>query len=71
MALADEEAWFRDNRSVIASRYAGKYVLVKDRAVQGAYPSFDQAYKAGAARFGANSGFLIKQALPQEPQAII
>lgn len=71
MTLADEQAWFDKNRAFIATQYAGQYVLVKDQAVQGAFPTFDAAYKAGSQRFGAQGQFLVKQALPTEPKVII
>jgi hypothetical protein len=71
MALADEQAWFEKNRAFISSQYKGQYVLVRDQAVQGAFPTFDAAYKAGSQRFGATGQFLVKQALPQEPKVII
>lgn len=71
MAIADEQAWFNQNRAFIVSQYKNQYVVIKNQAVQGAFPTFDAAYKAGAARFGANGQFLVKQAISIEPQAII
>lgn len=71
MALADEQSWFEKNRAFIAAQYAGQFVLVKSQAVQGAFPSFDAAYMAGAQRFGAAGQFLVKQALPTEPKVVI
>ena len=71
MALADEQAWFEKNRAFIYTNYKDQYVLIKDKAIQGAFPSFELAYKAGAQRFGAQGQFLVKQALPQEPKTII
>lgn len=71
MALADEQAWFEKNRAFISGQYNGQYVLVKNAAVQGAFPTYDAAYKAGSQRFGAAGQFLVKQALAQEPKVII
>jgi hypothetical protein len=71
MALADEQAWFDQNRAFITAQYGGKYVLVKNQAVQGSFPTFSAAYQAGVQRFGVDGQFLVKQALPAEPQHII
>jgi hypothetical protein len=71
MALADEQRWFDSNRAFIAERYAGQYVLVKNQAVIGAYGSYEGAFSAGVAMFGATGGFLVKQALPDEHKEII
>lgn len=65
-ALSDEEAWFETARAQIASQYAGQFVVVKDRAVRGAYPDYASAFTAASSMF-PQGGFLIKQALPQEP----
>ena len=67
MALQDEQAWFDQNRAYIAQQYQGQYVLVKDKKVQGAYPSYKDAFDAGVKKFGPQGGFLVKQALSQEP----
>jgi hypothetical protein len=71
MALADEQAWFNQNRAFITQNYPGKFVLVKNQSVQGAYPTFSSAYQAGVSRFGAQGQFLVKQALPSEPKHTI
>lgn len=66
MALADELSWFDANRAFIAQQYQGQYVIIKDQAVRGSYPSYTAAYQAGAGMFGTTP-FLIKQALAVEP----
>lgn len=67
MALADEKAWFETARAFIASQYGGQWVVVKDKAVRGAYPDFASAFNAAVAMFGPNNDALVKQALAQEP----
>lgn len=61
MALADEERWFNENRAFIAQNYAGKFVIIKDQTVRGAYDRYDLAYNAGAQMFPGQP-FLIKEA---------
>lgn len=70
MAFSDDQAWFEANRGFISQQYSGKYVIVRDKAVVGAYPDYGSAVKAAAAMFGAQQ-VLIKQALPQEPVNMI
>jgi hypothetical protein len=66
MPVEDEKAWFDKNRAFIAQHYNGQYVLVKDKAIRGAYPDWASAYKAGVQQFGPNGQFFVEQALPQE-----
>lgn len=65
MAVDDESAWFDANRAFIAQQYNGQWLVVKDKAIKGAYNSYADAYKAGAAMFGKD--FLVEQALAEKP----
>lgn len=65
MALYDDLAWFETARQWIASTYPGKFVLIKDKAVIGAYPTEEIATQAGFAQFGPD-GFAVKEAIPFE-----
>ena len=67
MSVSDEASWFNSNRAFIATQYSGKWVLVKDKKIQGSYPDYASAFQAGVQMFGANSGFLVEQALAQAP----
>lgn len=62
--MSDDVAWFEANRVLIAQQFAGQWVVVKDKAVVGAYPDFQSAYAAGIAMFGAE-GFLVKEAIAE------
>ena len=66
MALEQETKWFEEQRSDLVNRYFGKFLVIKDQKVQGSYDSAQSAYEA-AIRTNAPDGFLIKQALPQDP----
>lgn len=70
MALNDEITWFEQNRQFIVQQYGGQWVLVKDQTVQGAYPTYEAAFQAGAAMFPPGQ-FLVKQALGEEPVMMI
>ena len=63
--MQDDIAWFEANRINIAGQYQGRWVVVKDMAVRGAYPDFQSAYNAGVAMFGT-APFVVKQAVEQE-----
>lgn len=67
MSIAEEEAFYGANRAAIVQRYLGRWLVVRDQKVQGDYASYEDALAAAVARFGASGGFLIKQALEQEP----
>lgn len=65
MALYDDLAWYESNRQWISSTYGGKYVVIKDKAVVGAYPDYASAVNAAAAMFGSENA-VIKLASPTE-----
>jgi hypothetical protein len=66
MSISDEQSWFDSNRAFIAQNYNGQWVVVKNKAITGAYPTYAAAFQAGTQMFGANSGFLVEQALAQK-----
>lgn len=61
----EDIAWFEANRIQIARQYPGQYVIIKDLAVQGAYPDFQSAYNAGVAKFGTQP-FQVKEASAEQ-----
>lgn len=66
MGVPEDMAWFRQNRAFISQQYTGQWVVIKDQAVRGAYPTYDAAYNAGVSQFGTGS-FVVKEAVPEEP----
>lgn len=64
MGVQEDMAWFNQNRAFIVQQYQGQFVLIRDQAVRGAYPTFQAAYDAGVQQFGAGS-FVVKEALPE------
>lgn len=70
MGFEEDVAWFDANRKFIADQYGGQWVLIKDKAVRGAYPSYQAAYNAGVSMFGTER-FVVKEALEVEPEARI
>jgi hypothetical protein len=66
MALQDDLDWFESNRAFIAKNYGGQWVLIKDKAIKGAYPTQEAALTAGFSMFKTQP-FVVKQALAEEP----
>ena len=50
---------------------AGQYVVIKNKEVLGFYRDFEAAYRAGAATYGLETDFLVKQILEYEPVFIV
>lgn len=69
--IQDEESWFNQNRAMIVGQYQGQYVLIKDKGVRGAFPTYDAAFTAGIKQYGPQGGFVVKQALMTDPKVII
>lgn len=65
MSFEDDLSWFESNRAFIASTYQGQWVVVKDKAIKGSYPTDTAAMQAAFQMFGA-SGFVVKQAMAVE-----
>lgn len=65
--LAVELEYYAQHKAEWLSRKTGKYVVIKDSAPLGFYPNFEAAYRAGAAKYGLNTDFLVKQILEHEP----
>jgi len=65
--LAVELQYYGQHKAEWLSRKTGQYVVIKDNAPLGFYPNFEAAYRAGAATYGLNTDFLVKQILEHEP----
>lgn len=61
MAMSDDIAWFEQNRPMISKQYPNQWVIVKNKAVVGAYPDYATGYAAGNQMFGTEP-FVLKQA---------
>jgi hypothetical protein len=65
--LARELEYYAQHKSEWLAHESGNYVVVKDGGLLGFYPTFEAAYRAGAASYGVNTDFLVKQVLEHEP----
>lgn len=65
--LAVELEYYAQHKAEWLAHKAGHYVVVKDETPLGFYPNFEAAYRAGAATYGLNTDFLVKQILEHEP----
>jgi len=64
--LAVELEYYAQHKSEWLAQKTGPYVVVKGSEVLGFYPNFEAAYRAGAAAYGQNTDFLVKQILEHE-----
>jgi len=65
--LAVELEYYAQNKTEWLRQKTGNYVVIKDSKLLGFYPDFEAAYRAGAANYGLNTDFLVKQILEHEP----
>jgi hypothetical protein len=65
--LAVELEYFSRHKPEWLVRKTGQYVVIKNGTPLGFYPNFEAAYRAGAATYGLNTDFLVKQILEHEP----
>jgi len=63
--LQQELAYFKKHQDELVERYEGKFLIIKDQKVEGAYDSEIDAYTDGKAKFELGT-FLIQECLPGE-----
>ena len=67
--LAKEKAYLKANHIELAATYPGKFLLIKDENVQGAFETYEQGIVAGTELLGAGP-FLVRSVLhPDDPEA--
>jgi hypothetical protein len=65
--LASELRVYALNKNEWLKGYPGRYVVIKGGEVLNFYPTFEDAYSAGAGVWGINMDFLVKQIVEHEP----
>jgi hypothetical protein len=50
-----ERKYFADNLPSLLSQYGGRFIVIKDQTVVGAFGTIDEALREGARRFGLQS----------------
>jgi len=63
--LQKELEYFKANQKELVKQYEGKFLVIKDQKVQGAYNTEMDAYREAQKRFELGT-FLIQQCLPGE-----
>jgi len=61
--LQKELDFFKSNQKTLVQKYEGKFLVIKDQAVQGTYDTEIEAYDEAKKRFELGT-FLIQQCLP-------
>ena len=66
--LETELKVFENNRRNWVLRYSGKFVVIQgETALEEFFDEYEDAFRAGIRRFGADQNFLIKQIWKTEP----
>jgi len=60
MALETELKYFNEHKAELASRFPGKFVVVKGESAAGGFQTIQEALGAGARQFGMES-FLVRR----------
>ena len=60
--LAIEKAYLKANQANLAEQYPGKFLLIKEEAVHGAFETYEQGVFAGTEMLGAGP-FLVRSVL--------
>ena len=68
--VREETQAFEELLSDLTSVYAGKWIVFRDRQVQGSYETEEEAYQAAVAEFGYAGGFIIVQVVPRPPSPL-
>ncbi len=61
--LTQEFQYFKENQRELVRKHEGKFLVIKDQRVQGAYESEMEAYTEARKKFELGT-FLIQQCLP-------
>ena len=65
--LDAERQYYADNLDALLRQYRGRFVVIKDNAVIGAFDTMDGAIREGARRFGLES-FLARRVEEHAPE---
>jgi hypothetical protein len=66
MSLETEIAYFETVKDKLLADHEGKFVVIFDGKLLGAYDTVENAYNAGVQAFG-DQQFLVRKVLPAEP----
>jgi len=65
--LSTELDYYSLHKNEWLSQQTGKYVVIKGSDVVGFYVSSQDAFRAGAIKYGLETDFLVKQIVEREP----
>ncbi len=70
-SLSAELQYYASHKAEWLGSHSGEYVVIKGRTRLGFYQTFEAAYRAGAARFGVDTDFLVRKVVEQEPVFVL
>ncbi len=62
---------YETSKGVWLKAHRDEFVVIKGIDVLGFYPTFQEAYSAGAEKFGSRSDFLVKRVALNEPVFVV
>jgi len=69
--LTVETALYETHKSEWLRNHRDEFVVVKDNDLHGFFTNFHDAYCAGVEKYGANTDFLVKRVVPQDPVFVV
>ena len=60
--LAREKAYLKENQASLAGKYPGKFLLIKEETIHGAFETYEQGVFMGTEMLGAGP-FLVRSVL--------
>ncbi len=67
--LATEKTYLADHQSELVQKHPGKFLLIKGKAVHGAFQTYEQGVIEGTARFGAGPFLVRNVSATSDPEA--
>lgn len=68
--LATEKTYLREHQAELKDLYLSRYLLIKGKAVHGAFETYEQGVVAGTQKFGAGP-FLVRSAAHPEDAEVL
>ncbi len=65
--LEKEYLYYKDHLDELNSKFANRYIVIKDEILIGDYETIEQAMTAGLKQFEPGT-FLVKQCIPEDDQ---
>ncbi len=69
--LSAELEFYASHKAEWLQSHGGNYVVIKGSDTVGFFSSFEDAYRAGASKWGIDTDFLVKRIVEHEPVFVL